>query len=711
MSDLTGQEIKETYKDLLHMNNGNTGVTSDLSRVFDGEGTGSALHLSDTGASVMGDLGVGTTSPTAKLHVDGDAIIDELWLGGKHSSSATDNTKKWIKCAPFDWSGSTNPDTIAAISMGSDFTSQDDGTIDFYTSQNENVNPTGDSNLELAMRIDSNGRVGIGTTSPFAKLHLQGSEAVASANVEDQLIFHRGFNSGVQDTRFGALSFGTSGNLGNAGRLDFKLSSPYATSGSTPTNLGDVTTVMTLDGGGRVGIGTTSPSAALHVLKDMGSTNVDGNFTLQKTAYTRSSSHPEGSGQFMTHKLHELSYSGDFSTNGNNHLNDTIIGLDVNLDTNAGGQYAALFNGGNVGIGTTSPTVKLDVHGVAYFRTPDGGAFISSWATGQTTQDRQPALILRTNETNNADRVKFNSEGDSWFNGGNVGIGTTSPDAPLHISNDDGINGLIKLESSDIESSIVFEDNGSTGIVNVGCRNDDLKLRSDAGNITFFTHSDSTERMRIDSDGRVGIGTSSPSAKLDVNGTINATTASATVKNFKINHPLPEKSETHDLYHVSIEGPTADLIYRGVAKLENGVAEINIDSASRMTEGTFEALCTNVQCFTTNETSWDLTRGKVTGNILKIECQDPNCTDQISWMVIGERKDKSMLENERTDENGRLIPEWEKPEPEPEPEYEEVEPEEVITEEPVAEETPVSIGASISGESLTEVSDLRAEEL
>jgi hypothetical protein len=43
--------------------------------------------------------------------------------------------------------------------------------------------------------------------------------------------------------------------------------------------------------------------------------------------------------------------------------------------------------------------------------------------------------------------------------------------------------------------------------------------------------------------------------------------------------------------------------------------------------------------------------------------------------------------------------------------YEEIEPEEVITEEPVAEEASVSIGASISGESLTEVSDSRAEEL
>ena len=101
---------------------------------------------------------------------------------------------------------------------------------------------------------------------------------------------------------------------------------------------------------------------------------------------------------------------------------------------------------------------------------------------------------------------------------GNVGIGTTDPDTPLHVNSDSGINGLIKLKSSDIEASVVFEDNGSTDIVNIGCRNDDLKLRTDAGNITFFTDSEGTasERMRIDSDGNVGIGTTSPDFNLSV---------------------------------------------------------------------------------------------------------------------------------------------------------------------------------------------------
>jgi hypothetical protein len=130
---------------------------------------------------------------------------------------------------------------------------------------------------------------------------------------------------------------------------------------------------------------------------------------------------------------------------------------------------------------------------------------------------------------------------------------------------------------------------------------------------------------------------------------------------FRIDHPLPALEETHQLVHSFIEGPQADLIYRGVATLVAGKATINIDTASGMTEGTFEVLCREVQCFTTNESDWVAVRGKVVGNILTIEAQDATATSTISWMVIGERKDKHMLETEWTDENGKVIVEPLKP--------------------------------------------------
>jgi hypothetical protein len=122
---------------------------------------------------------------------------------------------------------------------------------------------------------------------------------------------------------------------------------------------------------------------------------------------------------------------------------------------------------------------------------------------------------------------------------------------------------------------------------------------------------------------------------------------------FRIDHPL--KPETHDLVHSFIEGPQADLIYRGKINLTNGKASVNIDLASGMTEGTFEVLCREVQCFTSNESGWNHVRGSVTGNTLTIECQDQTASDLISWMVIGERKDKHMFETSWTDDTGKVI--------------------------------------------------------
>ena len=144
-------------------------------------------------------------------------------------------------------------------------------------------------------------------------------------------------------------------------------------------------------------------------------------------------------------------------------------------------------------------------------------------------------------------------------------------------------------------------------------------------------------------------------------GTVNIPgTLSKGSGSFRISHPLPEKSDTHDLVHSFVEGPQADLIYRGRVDLVDGSATINVDTAAGMTDGTFVLLCGDVQCFTSNETGWTAVRGSVSDNILTIEAQDSTCTDTISWMVIGERKDQHMIDAPWTDETGKVIVEPEK---------------------------------------------------
>ena len=124
---------------------------------------------------------------------------------------------------------------------------------------------------------------------------------------------------------------------------------------------------------------------------------------------------------------------------------------------------------------------------------------------------------------------------------------------------------------------------------------------------------------------------------------------------FQIPHPLSSKTNTHYLVHSFLEGPQADLIYRGKVTLTGGFATVNIDRAAGMSEGTFACLCRDVQCFTSNETGWTSVKGSVSGNTLTIYAQDDSCTDTISWMVVGERKDQHMVDTDWTDETGKVI--------------------------------------------------------
>lgn len=143
---------------------------------------------------------------------------------------------------------------------------------------------------------------------------------------------------------------------------------------------------------------------------------------------------------------------------------------------------------------------------------------------------------------------------------------------------------------------------------------------------------------------------------LDVTGALSKGTGT-----FKISHPLPSKTDTHYLLHSFIEGPKADLIYRGVLTLQNGTGSVNIDDVSNMTSGTFEVLCGDVQCFTTNECGWDLVKGSVSGATLTITSRNSSSTDTINWMVIGERKDPYILSSNITNNEGHIIVEKEKP--------------------------------------------------
>jgi len=168
---------------------------------------------------------------------------------------------------------------------------------------------------------------------------------------------------------------------------------------------------------------------------------------------------------------------------------------------------------GNIGIGTTVPAFKLDVNGAINAT--------SILVNGQALS-AGPSSQWTTNGTS------------IGYLTGNAGIGTTTPAVKLQVdisgtsTNYGAINssdiGLLLKNSSATNNNfniLSFGDAGGYGVAHVGSTIKDHT--NHVGNLFFATKSGSSgllERMRIDENGNVGIGTTNPNQKLTVNGTI-----------------------------------------------------------------------------------------------------------------------------------------------------------------------------------------------
>ena len=162
---------------------------------------------------------------------------------------------------------------------------------------------------------------------------------------------------------------------------------------------------------------------------------------------------------------------------------------------------------GNVGIGTTGPAATLH----------SNGTFIHSSVTNSTTafqvKSKEGSTIFDVDTTN-----------------GNVGIGTTSPSARLAIHKDGPGNlSMLKLGADTTVNhgdlnQIEFWSKGPLDGSNVERARIALETfgaGTNGGSLTFWTATGAgavIEKMRIDKDGNVGIGTTGPAATLQING-------------------------------------------------------------------------------------------------------------------------------------------------------------------------------------------------
>ena len=295
-----------------------------------------------------------------------------------------------------------------------------------------------------------------------------------------------------------------------------------------------------------------------------------------------------------------------------------------------------------VGVGTASPTAELEVRGASNpeIRIVSSDGTDPALYFGDSVDLVRGGFVFDTSTNDLQFRGYNNSTVMTIESDGQVGIGTTSPSALLHV-NAGTVNNCATFESTDAGAIVSLVDNSTTGSAYVGIRADGDNLRLRSGN---------SNQVTIQSNGDVGIGTLSPSAKLDVNGSLSKNSGS-----FKIPHPLPAMAETHNLVHSFVEAPQADNLYRGRVVLVDGAATVDLDEAAGMTTGTFELLNRDLQCFIVNNEGWTAVRGSVSGSTLTITAQDAACADMVDWLVVGERHDQHMYDTEWTDDDGRVI--------------------------------------------------------